>query len=60
MTPIKGAFAAWLEINPPPDLQKLAAEFGGFHKIPAERYAQWRADYEAWLAGYRQRNRDGG
>jgi hypothetical protein len=31
MTPIKGAFAAWLEINPRPDPQKLAAEFGGLH-----------------------------
>ena len=57
MTP-KGDFARWMEVNPPPDLQALAAEFGSFHKIPADRYAQWRADYEDWLVRYRNRHKD--
>jgi hypothetical protein len=54
----KGDFENWQEVNPAPDLRALAAEFGDFHKILAERYAQWRADYEDWLGRYRNRHND--
>jgi hypothetical protein len=47
-------FSEFLARDPPPDLQKLAEEFGGLGNVPADRLA----DYQKRLTEWRNRVRD--
>ena len=42
------SFELWCELNPPPDLQMLVAEFGGYDKVPGEAWDAFVDDYANW------------
>ena len=49
------SFDEWLKQNPPPDLQALAAEYGGLGNVPPKAWAEFDREREAWLIKYRDR-----
>ena len=48
-------FAEWLNLNPEPNLQKLAVQYGGAGRIPADVWQQFDRGMESWRARYRLR-----
>ncbi len=43
-------YAAWLERNPPPDLQELLTAFGGYDRITPWAWERYDADLADWQA----------
>ena len=41
-------FSEWIKHDPPPDLQLLIAEFGGYAKVPGEAWDSFAQDYKQW------------
>ena len=50
-----GNFGAWLKKNPPPDLQDLVEQYGGYNKITAEAWKGFDDRTRDWLAAVRLR-----
>jgi hypothetical protein len=48
------SYEAWLQNNPPPDLQELVAGAGGYHLITE---AMWR-EYDAGMADWQARRKN--
>jgi hypothetical protein len=42
------SFAAWLKINPAPDLLELVRRFGGYNKITAEAWEEFDRAMADW------------
>lgn len=52
-------FAEWLAANEPPNLQALAAQYGGLSDVPAEVWLQFWRELEGWRERQRRRHEDG-
>jgi len=51
----RNEYAEWRKANPEPDLQALAAKYGGLGKVPREAWAEFDREREDWLSRYRAR-----
>lgn len=49
------SFDDWLKHNPPPDLEALAAKYGGLGNVPPEAWAEFQRQREEWQIRYRDR-----
>ena len=52
------SFEDWLKDNPAPDLQALAAEFGGLGNVPDERMEQFVQASKQWRDKVRWRHEE--
>jgi hypothetical protein len=43
-------FTEWLPRNPQPALQDLVQRYGGYHRVPADAWAQFDLDIADWQA----------
>jgi hypothetical protein len=50
------AFAAWIKVHPPPDLQQLAEQYGGLGRVPAHAWAAYDHAMAIWQEMYRKRH----
>jgi hypothetical protein len=56
MIPDPADYYIWLATNPPPNLQKLVAQYGGLYaNITPEAWAKWDNAVETWEAARRDR-----
>lgn len=53
-------FVEWIRRHPPPDLQALAALYGGISDIPDDRWREFTNEVQNWLNRVRIRDRDKG
>ena len=43
-------YTEWLKRSPAPDLQDLVQRYGGYHRVPADAWAQFDLDIADWQA----------
>ena len=48
-------YPTWLAANPPPDLQELVQQWGGFWNIPTEAWNAYRDEMARWQQARRDR-----
>jgi hypothetical protein len=48
--PMSPDFTEWLTRNPQPALHDLVQRYGGYHRVPADAWAQFDLDIADWQA----------